>query len=83
MTRAFADAGFLGSEVDYAIAEKRSKGARFSIVTLVFNDGNAERPTVPELLQPYVWKEPVDDLEALREILRAVPLELEAKWRCP
>lgn len=81
VTPAFVDEGFLGSEVDYAIAEKRSKGERFSIITLVLDHPPSARPAVPELLHSYVWKQPSSDLEALREIVRALPLEVLTSWR--
>jgi hypothetical protein len=75
VTPAFVDAGYLGTEVDYAIAEKRAKGDRFSIITLVLDCKPNMRPEVPDLLRSYVWKQPDTDLEALREIARALPLE--------
>ena len=81
VTPNFKDENFLASEVDYAIAEKRSKGEKFAIITLVFaKDG--QRGTVPELLRRYVWKEPSSDLEALREIIRSLPITVgDVYWR--
>jgi hypothetical protein len=78
ITEHFRDEKFLGSEVNYAIAEKRKKAERFSIITLVFNkDGE-----VPPLLQPYVWKEPKSDLEGFREIIKALPVKVGmVHWR--
>lgn len=81
ITHSFQDEGYLGSEVEYAIAQKREKGDRFAIITLLFSDPASGSPTVPELLQPFVWKKPTDHLEALREILRALPLELNPSWK--
>jgi hypothetical protein len=75
VTPNFIDEDYLGTEVNYAIGEKRKKRENFSIITLVFeNDG--KKGSVPELLEPYVWKEPKNDLEALREIIKALPLQL-------
>jgi hypothetical protein len=74
VTPNFIDEDYLSSEVDYAIAEKRKKHDNFSIITLVFEDGK-NKGTVPELLTTYVWKEPKTDLEALREIIKAIPLK--------
>jgi len=74
VTPNFKDELFLGSEVNYAISEKRKKSDKFSIVTLVFNQ-NGVSGEVPALLQPYVWKEPKTDLEALREIIKALPVK--------
>jgi len=72
VTPAYKDAKYIADEVDYAINEKRARGRDFALITLVFDQGRASE--VPELLRKYVWKEPVNDLEALREILRALPL---------
>ena len=81
VTPNFVDAKYLGSEVDYATQEKRAKDDRFQIITLVFSDGE-RKGTVPDLLRPYVWKEPHNDLEGLREILKALPLSVGAiRWR--
>lgn len=75
ITPNFIDQDYLGSEVNYAIAEKRSKKDRFSIITLVFEESGA-KGTVPDLLRPYVWKEPISELDALREIIKALPVGL-------
>ncbi len=81
VTPNFKDEQFLGSEVNYAIAEKRKKSEKFSIITLVFNH-NGVNGDVPALLQPYVWKEPKTDLEALREIVKALPVKVGmVQWR--
>lgn len=63
------------------MAEKRKKGDRFSIITLVFSD-NGNTGIVPELLQQYVYKTPKDELDALREILKALPIRVsEPRWK--
>jgi len=81
VTPNFEDANYLASEVNYAIAEKRKKGQRFSIVTLVFQE-NGLKGNVPDLLHQYVWKEPETDLEALREIIKALPIQVgEVAWK--
>lgn len=74
ITPSFHDVAFLASEINYAIAEKREKKDRFSIITLVFSDTTGVKGSVPELLKQYVWKEPKNDLEALNEIIRALPI---------
>ena len=63
------------SEIDYAIARKREE-ENFSIITLVFSNENGEKGIVPTMLKPYVWKEPANDLIALNEILKSLPLEV-------
>lgn len=81
VTTNYKDEGYLETEIDYAIAQKRKKGNKFSIVTLVFGEGDA-KGTVPELLRPYVWKEPKSDLQALDEILKAIPIKIgSVDWR--
>lgn len=78
LTSHYKDDGYLAAEIDYAIAEKRQKGEKFAIVALVFDEGAC----VPELLKPYVWKKPNNDLEALREILLGLPLKLPLpEWK--
>lgn len=82
ITPDFVDEKYLASEVEYAIREWREKGKRFQIITLVFADEEGKRGKVPELLEPYVWKKPASDLEALQEILRALPLTTgDVKWK--
>ena len=82
ITPNFVDEGYLRTEVNYAIAQKRDKGDRFAIVTIVFADKKGKKGVVPELLKQYVWKEPAMELEALNEILRAMPIEPgETRWR--
>jgi hypothetical protein len=73
ITPAFSDEKYLATEVDYAIAEKRKKGDEFAIIALVF-ETDGKKGSVPALLHNYVWKEPHTDLEALQEIIRALPI---------
>ena len=81
VTPSFKDEKYLATEVDYAIAEKRKKNDRFGIITLVFSNGT-DKGTVPELLHRFVWKEPKSDLEALQEIIRALPICVgSVQWR--
>jgi len=74
ITPSFKDEGFLETEVNYAIAEKRTKGDKFAIIALQFVDDDGNVGEIPELLKTYVWKKPKSPLEALREILRALPV---------
>lgn len=76
ITPNYKDEGFLESEVNYAITEKMSKGDKFSIITLVFSDDKGNIGEVPELLKTYVWKQPSNDLEAIQEIVKALPVKL-------
>ena len=74
ITPDFKDSGFLASEIDYAIAEQRSRPEDFAIITLVFSDDEGNSGEVPSLLRRFLWKQPSDELSALVEIVRAVPL---------
>ncbi len=75
VTPLFKDEDYLEDEVDYAIDEKKSKKDKFSIITLALKDGKDEIGVVPDLLRrKYVYKEPTSELEAFREIIRALPI---------
>jgi hypothetical protein len=81
ITPNYIDEQYLATEVNYAISEKRKKGAKFAIITLVYEiDG--KKGQVPDLLAPYVWKEPRNDLEAIRELIRSLPVKVgDAYWK--
>lgn len=74
ITPLFKDEGYLETEVNYAIQEKRMKGDKFAIIALQFVDTDGNMGEIPELLKTYVWKKPKSSLEALREIIRALPV---------
>ena len=81
ITPNYKDESYLASEVDYAIQEKRKKGDRFAIITLVLHEAGAAAK-VPDLLARYVWKTPATHLEGLREIIKALPVYLaQVYWR--
>lgn len=82
ITPSFKDEGYLQTEIDYAVQEKRKKGAKFAIITLQFDSDGDGIAQIPELLESYVWKAPKTSLEALREIIRALPIvHRKADWR--
>lgn len=82
ITPNFKDENYLATEVDYAFRQKRKKGDRFSIITIVFKDKDGKSGVVPELLKNYVWKTPISESEALYEILKALPVEVgPVQWR--
>ena len=83
ITPSFKDEGYLATEIDYAIEEKRRKRDRFAIITLRL-EGNVDdsAPKVPDLLNRFIWKTPKTPLEALREIVRALPIApRNVEWR--
>lgn len=82
ITPSFKDEGYLATEIDYAIGEKRKKKDKFTIITLQFSGENGSIGDVPALLRKYVWKTPKTQIEALREIVRALPIEPKSiDWR--
>lgn len=82
LTPSFKDQGFLQTEVDYAVNEKRSKGDAFAIIALQFEDEQGNVGEIPELLKHYVWKKPKSNLQALCEIVKALPVKAgDVDWR--
>lgn len=82
ITTSFQDENYLATEIDYAIEEKRAKGDRFAIITLLLRDEVGRVGQVPELLKRFVWKEPKSQLEALREVLKALPVKVgPVQWK--
>jgi len=73
ITPAFKDTGFLRKEIDYAVDEQRRRPEDFRIISLVMGVSN---DSVPELLQSFVWKEAKNEIEAMVEILRALPIRV-------
>ncbi len=76
ITPDFVDEKYLATEIDYAITEANEKGDKFKIITLLLkNDKGIGK--VPDLLKQFVYKSPKSDLEAIREIVKALPLKPE------
>jgi hypothetical protein len=73
ITDKFKDEKYLKAEIDYAIAQVREKENHFRIITLAFRRGK-EKIEVPELLKSFVWKSPASELDALTEIIKALPI---------
>lgn len=82
ITENFVDEKWLATEIEYAVDQKRSKGDKFSVITLKFVR-NGKSGTVPDLLQKrFLYKEPKSDLEAFREVIKALPIEVgSVRWR--
>jgi hypothetical protein len=74
ITSSFKDENYLRTEIDYAIREKRRKEDKFAIISLQFVDEEGQTGKIPELLESYIWKKPKTSLEALREVIRALPV---------
>jgi len=78
ITKNFKDEKYLGSEVDYAIMQKRKKEKKFAIITLRY----PEAADVPGLLRPYIFMDVENDLEGFFEVVRALPIELgPVRWK--
>ena len=75
ITHNYVDDKYLATEIDYAISQAYEKGDKFKIITLVLCDSD-KKCKVPDLLQQFVYKSPNSHLEAIREIVRALPLKL-------
>ena len=81
VTPHFVDDGYLATEIDYALAEKRSKGDRFAIITLLLRGTDGTFGTVPQMIRQYVWKE-VEPTEVTRIIVDSLPIRMErVVWR--
>lgn len=83
VTPSFEDEGYLATEIDYAVEETRRKGDRFAIITLrLEGSGDDPAPKIPDILNRFIWKTPRTPLEALREIVRALPIvPRNVEWR--
>jgi hypothetical protein len=77
VTSEFKDEKWIGREVDLAVHRQVERGTKFQIITLVFDDAEVPRP-----LQIYAYAKVNNDLDGLREIVRALPVELgPPRWR--
>lgn len=78
VTPDFKDESWLANEIELARGEKREKDQRFAIITLRFSK-DSQQGVVPELLKKhFIYKEPKHELEALVEIIRALPITVGA-----
>jgi hypothetical protein len=71
VTKAFKDEKYIAAEIDYANTEyiERPEG-QFAVITIAFEDS-----VVPESLRRWVYKNCDSELQALLEILRALPVQ--------
>lgn len=75
VTPDFKDETWLANEIEYARSEKRKKGDKFAVITLCLTKNGVEGD-VPSLLKHYIYKKPVHELDAMLEIVRALPIGL-------
>jgi hypothetical protein len=75
VTPDFKDEKWLATEIEYARTEKREKGDRFAVITLCLSK-DSKKGDVPALLKNFIYKEPAHELDAFREIIRALPLRV-------
>jgi hypothetical protein len=76
ITPQFTDEKYLRGELNLAVQEKTEKGDRFTILALAMKDDKGEKGSVPDLLHQWVWKEPENELQALSDIIRAIPIQV-------
>lgn len=77
LTPEFRDDRWISQEVDLAVHRTVEQGDRFRIITLVCGDAEVPRP-----LQRYVYAKIEHELDGLREIVRALPIELgPPRWK--
>ena len=82
ITPSFKDENYLATEIDYAMEEKRRKGDKFAIIPLRLESAGYDTPHMPDLLNRFIWKAPRTQLEAIREIVRALPIApRNVEWR--
>jgi hypothetical protein len=81
VTSSFEDAGYLQTEINYALRERREKGDGFAIVALALTDDGGRKGTVPDMLRDFVWKEPASPLEGFNEIIKALPIDFKTRAR--
>lgn len=72
ITKEFKDESYLRAEIDYSIEEERKRPAEFRIITLRLD----QEAMVPGMLQRFVFKNCDNDLDALFEILWALPIKV-------
>jgi hypothetical protein len=85
VTPSFHDDRYLETEINYAFVQKREseRGKRrpFAIVPVALLWGD-RTPEIPEILRPHIVKEASGELEALGEILAALPTRVGTViWR--
>lgn len=77
ITQNFEDDRWLRREVDQAVKRKIERGSKFAIVTLLFQGGK-----VPRALEDFVYVNVDSETEAIRQIVRALPIKLgPPRWR--
>ena len=83
LTSEFKDERFLRDEINYAKLEERDKADRFAIISLILpKHDKSARPSVPDLLNQYIWIEEDNDLMTLTKILEALPIRLGgSRWK--
>jgi hypothetical protein len=82
ITPEFRDETYLAYEINLAMAEQTARSDRFRIISLALADTTGARGRVPLILQSLVYMKPDSELEALREILRALPIVVgQSTWR--
>lgn len=82
LTPNFKDERYLRTEVNYAKEERTKKGERFRIICLRMPGKKQKEVEVPALLKEFLFKDPETHIDAVREIIQALPIQVGAPtWR--
>ena len=77
ITENFKDERWLRREVDHAVNREIERNKRFVIITLVFDEAPVPRPLGEKL-----WKAVTNEVDGVREIIRALPLQIgPPRWK--
>jgi hypothetical protein len=76
VTPDFKDDGYLKTEIDLAIEEEHTRPGDFKIIPLLMRDQSGQRGTIPPVLKRLIFKEPETEIEALIDLVEALPLQL-------
>jgi len=77
VTPSFKDERWLEREIDQAINRKIVRADKFAIITLAFEEAKVPRP-----LRDYLFIQVTDPVDAMNEIIRALPIVLgPPRWR--
>lgn len=81
ITPEFQDDGYLRSEIDYALHQKREKKERFAIIALQLRGMDGAMGSIPEVLRHLFWKQ-VEPVEIIKAIVEALPIRMcGIEWR--
>jgi hypothetical protein len=83
LTSDFKDEKFLKDEINYAKEEERDKADRFAIISLLLpKPGKSGDPTIPDLLNQYIWIKEKSHLASFARLVASLPIQLgSSRWK--